>query len=227
VSSEHARCVLAKLAPEVEPRLRIVPNAVGPWRPLRSREAVRSELGLAPERLVVGCVARLVPPKGLFDLVAAAAWVGAAEPRAAFVVVGDGPLRSRVEAVAQRCGARIDFVGERDDVADLLGAFDVFALASHWEGSPIAVLEAMSAGLPVVATAVGGVPGIVSDGETGVLVPPGAPDALAAQVLGLLRDPERARRLGEAGKARALARHRVETLCDGVQRIYREVLERA
>ncbi len=224
VSGEYARQALARLVPGAAPRLRVVANAVAEWRPRRSRDAVRAELGLAPDRLVVGCVARLVPQKGLPDLVAAAARIGAAEPRAAFVVVGDGPQRASVEAAARRCDARVCFTGERSDVADLLAAVDVFALASRWEGTPIAVLEAMSAGLPIVATAVGGVPGIVVDGETGVLVPPGAPDALAAQLLALLRDPGRARRLGDAARARALARHRIVALCDGVSGIYREVL---
>jgi glycosyltransferase involved in cell wall biosynthesis len=223
VASEYARDALAALAPGAASRLRLLPNAVGAWRPTRSRERVRAELSLAPEQRVVGCVARLVPQKGLADLVAAAARTCAAEPRAVFVVVGGGPLRASLESAAARTQARIRFLGERDDVADLLGAFDVFALASHWEGTPISILEAMSAGLPVVATRVGGVPGLVDD-ATGVLVAPRAPQSLADALIALLADPATARRLGESGRARALARHGVGTLLDGVARCYREAL---
>jgi glycosyltransferase involved in cell wall biosynthesis len=128
------------------------------------------------------------------------------------VVAGEGPQRADLE------GGPLELLGERDDVPELLAVSDVFVLSSRSEGLPMSVIEAMAAGLPVVASAVGGVPELVIDGETGVLVPPGDARALASALRRLLADPELRRQMGDAGRRRA------EQLFD-LQRFHREHLE--
>ena len=130
---------------------------------------------------LIGAVARLTHEKGIDRLIRAAPTVVAKCPEVRFVIVGDGPERPLLEAEAGRLGvdAHFHFAGHRADVGELLPAFDLFVLPSLREGLPFAVLEAMSAGLPVVATRVGGVPEAVAEGVTGLLVPADDPDALA------------------------------------------------
>ena len=119
------------------------------------------------------------------------------------LVVGDGPDRERIAAAARPLGPAVQLLGERGDVRELLADADVFVLSSRSEGLPISILEAMAAGLPVVASCVGGVGEIVVDAETGFLVPVGNEGALAAAIERLLADSSLRRRLGAAGRARA------------------------
>jgi glycosyltransferase involved in cell wall biosynthesis len=179
--------------------------------------------GGGPLRVV--SVARLRAPKDVLTLVRAVALLPPGGVRA--LVVGDGPERSELSAEIGRLGldGAVDLAGERDDVAELLAAADVFVLPSRSEGLPMSVLEAMAAGLPVVASAVGGVPELVEDGETGILVPPGRPDALAAALGGLAADPALRARLGAAGRRRAEARFGIEACRRAHVQLYRELLE--
>ena len=121
------------------------------------------------------------------------------------MIVGEGPDRPRLEEEIEALGlsGRVRLAGERRDVPELLAAADVFVLPSASEGLPVSVLEAMAAGLPVIASRVGGVPEQVSDGETGLLVEPGDPSDLTAALDRLIADPSLRRRLGAAGRARA------------------------
>jgi glycosyltransferase involved in cell wall biosynthesis len=173
----------------------VIHNGVDP-----SAAIPRQRHDAGPPRIVT--VGRLKAPKDPLTLVRALASLGAAPFEA--VIVGDGPDRPSVEAELERLGlgpvARL--VGERDDVLELLGGADIFVLSSRSEGLPLSILEAMSAGLPVVASRVGGVPELVLDGETGLLVPPGEPSSLAAAIERLLVDPALRNRLGAAGRAR-------------------------
>lgn len=151
-------------------------------------------------------VGRLKAPKDFSTLVRAVARL---EPRSwRLIIVGDGPERPALERQlhAEGLDDAVEFVGERSDVSELLAGADAFVLSSRSEGMPLSVLEAMAAGLPVVATAVGGVPEVVVHDETGVLVAPGDAEALAAALARLIDDPELRRRLGSAGRSRA-ARH--------------------
>ena len=159
-----------------------------------------------PGRIVM--VGRLAPPKRPGLAVRALAEIRRALPKAHLDLVGDGPLRNEVESLAVAQGVReaVRLLGTRKDVPDLLSGAACFLLASDYEGCPLSVLEAMAAGVPVVATAVGGVGELVVDGETGVLVEPGRPDLLAAALEALLREPDRALSMGAAGRARAQAR---------------------
>jgi glycosyltransferase involved in cell wall biosynthesis len=169
-------------------------------------------------------VARLRRPKDVMTLVRAIALLPPGSARA--TIVGDGPEREVLADEIRRLGVggAVDLAGERDDVADMLAAADVFVLPTLSEGLPMSVLEAMAAGLPVVAAAVGGVPELVDDGETGLLVPPGRPDAMAAALGRLAADPALRRRLGAAGRRRAEAHFDFEACRRAHVELYRELL---
>ena len=141
----------------------------------------------------MGTVANLRATKGYPDLLEAAAAVIRDSDSVQFVSVGRGPLESELRARRDRLGlgARFEFLGFRPDAVRIMSAFDIFCLASHHEGLPIALMEALALGLPVVATRVGGVEELVTDGREAVLVAARRPDALAAALLALVHDPER------------------------------------
>jgi glycosyltransferase involved in cell wall biosynthesis len=169
------------------------------------RSATRAELGFAADDLVVGTVGNLTLKKDHRTLLAAFAQLVGAEGRARLVLVGAGPLEDALRTYAAQLGVsdQMVFAGSRGDVPDLLSAFDVFALSSRYEGLPIALIEAMAAGLPVVATDVGGVAEVVDDGRNGYLVEEGDPSALATRLAKLLADPLLRQRLGADAAARA------------------------
>jgi len=170
-------------------------------RPSRTRDQVRRELGIDPDALLIGTVGRLSPVKGHDRLLRAARLILDVED-ARFLIVGDGPLRNELAISARRLG--IDhacvFVGERSDVYDLVAAMDIFVLPSLDEGIPMALLEAMGLGVPVVASAVGGVPEVVTHRATGLLVEAGDERALAQACGELAHDPAWARTLGRRGR---------------------------
>ncbi len=169
------------------------------------REETRAALGIPPDAPVVGTVTRLSPQKAPLDFVSAMSIVAQNIPDAWFVMVGDGPLRSQVEALAAELGIadRLILTGLRRDVPELMAAFDIFALSSLWEGLPRVLPQAMATGLPIVATAIDGNAEAVADGANGLLVPPATPPALAQAVIELLRHPYLAKRMGQEGKNRA------------------------
>lgn len=178
--------------------------------------------GGAPPGPVIGTVARLARQKGLDVLVTAAPAVLARHPAARFVVAGDGEERAALEEQARASGVAgsIAFLGARDDVPELLAGFDVFALPTRFEGLCLAVVEAQAAGLPVVATPVGGIQETVLHEETGLLVPVDDPAALAEAIIRLLDDPALAVRLAAEGRRRALARFGVERMVERTVALY-------
>ena len=163
-----------------------------------ARALALREWGLAEDEAVVGTIGHLAPVKGHADLLDAAARVVVLRPRTRFLLVGDGALRPELEARARRLGLgdRVVFAGAREDVARILSLVDVVALPSHTEGLSNVLLESMAMSRPVVATAVGGNPDVLRDGVSGRLVPARDPGALAAAVVGLLEEPEKARAMG-------------------------------
>lgn len=171
-------------------------------------------------------VGRLQAPKDAVTLVRALAALRGRPFEA--VLVGDGPDRPAVEEEVRRLEleSAVELLGERDEVPQLLGSADVFVLSSHSEGLPISILEAMAAGLPVVASNVGGVPEVVVDGDTGLLVPPGDPQSLAAAIERLLEDPVLCRRLGEAGRIRVAEHFSLAAVHQAHLELYRRVLAR-
>jgi glycosyltransferase involved in cell wall biosynthesis len=192
------------------------------------REEVRSELGIPNDALLVGVVGRLSEEKGGVDLlVRAVARLHKTEPSVRLLVVGDGPMRAGLEGLASKVTeGLVTFTGTRSDVARLLGAMDVFALPSLSEALPLVVLEAMSAGLPVVATRVGGVPEVVDDGVTGLLLAPGSEDALYWALRRLGAAPNLRAQLGRAGQAHVKAHFTIERMVECIEALYESLLAR-
>jgi L-malate glycosyltransferase len=184
--------------------VRVVHEGV-PDRPPQpgGRDALR-ELGIPDGAPVVGNVAALTGHKDHATLLAAAARVATRAPDARFVIVGDGELREELEALSRRLGLerRCLFAGFRADLDRLIPAFTVFCLSSHMEGLGTSLLDAMAFGVPVVATAAGGIPEVVADGITGRVVPPRDADALAAALVDALDSPARRAAWGRAGRLR-------------------------
>jgi glycosyltransferase involved in cell wall biosynthesis len=192
-----------------------------------ARRRGRLLLGIPEEVPVIGTVARLDAQKSPLDLVKAVAALARPDLRA--VWVGGGELRSETERLIARLGLgdRFSLLGERDDVAALLPAFDVFALSSLYEGLPCALVEAMSCGIPVVATAVNSVSELVVPGETGLLARPRDPASLGRALAFMLDDPEAAHRMATAGRAHVGDRYRPEALGSTLSDVYEQVLEGA
>jgi glycosyltransferase involved in cell wall biosynthesis len=160
--------------------------------------------------------ARLEPEKGVGVFIRGVAAARRSDPRIRGVVAGDGPERRRLERLA--AGSGVELLGVRDDVPELMAAADVVALTSEAEALPMSVLEAMANARPVVVTDVGGTAEAVVHGETGLLVPAGDADAVARALLELAVDPDRARRMGEAGRARQRELFDGERMVDGYER---------
>lgn len=185
----------------------------------------RKEWGLQSEGPVIGTVGRLVPIKGHEWLLKAARRVLLELPHAWFVFIGTGPLLEELRQLAEalRIHERVRFLGARQDVPECLAALDLFAFPSLNEGMGRALIEAMAMGLPVVATRVGGIPDIVTDGETGVLVPARDDGALAGALIGLLREPHRMRKMGSAAKQSVDHRFDVPFMVGSIERLYESV----
>lgn len=190
------------------------------------RGQLRAELGLAADTPLVGVVARLTAVKNHHLFLEAARLVAQEEPITRFLMVGDGELRAELENRARALGLaeRVLFLGWRSDMPRIYADLDVVALTSHNEGTPVSLIESMAAGVPVVSTAVGGVPDIVADGACGYLVPPGDAVALARGILTLLKDRESAQAMGRAGRDFAWQRFGVERLLNDVERLYTQLL---
>ena len=191
-----------------------------------TRTAARRELGCKPQERVVGWVGRLVDIKGCDDFVRAAALVATEMRSARFLVAGDGPESGALRALATQLGVagRMRFLGQRRDIPRIMAALDVFALTSVNEGLGRVLVEAMAAGAPVVATNVGGVPEVVIDGETGVLVQPRDPRDMADALVRLLRSKSERRRLIDNGRRHA-ARFDLAIMVDRFAGLYAELLE--
>lgn len=190
------------------------------------RAAARARLGLPADALVVGCVGRLVALKNHALLLAQLPALAARLPTLRLVLLGDGPLRDALSSQARDLGldARVLLAGARADVADLLPAFDVFALPSRTEGLSIALIEACATGLAVVASAVGGNVEIVDDDHTGLLVPADDGPALAAALARLLGDATLRERLGAAALAWVAANASIDAAVRGYDGVYRGAL---
>jgi lipopolysaccharide/colanic/teichoic acid biosynthesis glycosyltransferase/glycosyltransferase involved in cell wall biosynthesis len=190
------------------------------------RGALRRELGITSDAPLVGIVGRIFPIKNHRLFLEAAALVAAKEPRARFVVVGDGTLRPAMEALARQLGIweRTIFTGWRRDLPRVYADLDILVVSSDNEGTPVSAIEAMASGCPVVATRVGGLPDLVQDGEVGRLVPAGDAEAMAGAILGLLEAGDRARQMGRRARARVADRYRAERLCRDIEALYTELL---
>lgn len=201
-------------------RTGIEPSEFG--RKESARRRIRTEWELEPATPLIVTVARLSYEKGLPTLIEAARVVTQRHPTATFVIVGDGPMKAELEtriAVANLC-RRVRLAGFRADVPDVLAAADMFCMPSYMEGLPIALLEAMAAELPVVATGVGGIPELLAAKETGIRVTPHRPDELAEAIDRLLEDPALMARMGKAGRARVTEHFSVDVVAEEYTALY-------
>lgn len=197
-------------------------------REVARRAELRTEWGVEPGEVVIGTVANYRPEKAYADLFAAAGEVLARSPRTRFVAVGQGPLAHEVAARHKALGAgdRFLLLGYRPDARAVLGACDAFVLASHREGLPVALMEAMALGLPVVATRVGGIPQAVEDGVSGYLVEASDTAALAERLITVAADDGTRARVGEAARA-ASARFDASLATRRIEAVYQQVAPRA
>lgn len=202
VSAEVQQSI-ARAAP-AQPPVTVVLNGIDTRRfaPDDTIANVRPGLGIPESAPVVGTVAVLRSTKKLDDWLRAAQVIRRHHPDTRFLIVGDGPLRADLEALAESLGLapNVHFVGLHSDVRPFLVAMDVFMMSSEFEGLPLAMLEAMSLERAVVATSVGGIPEAITSGQNGLLVRAGSPETLAGAACELLRDRPRARRLGSAAR---------------------------
>lgn len=211
-------------------RIAVVPNFVDDtaFIPLSAdqRAARLSELCVPADALVLGVVANLLPVKDHRTLLRAVALLAPRWPELHAVLVGDGESRPALESLTRRLGleGRVHFAGQQPNEPNLHHLFDVSVLCSLSEGFPNSIVEAMAAGRPVVATDVGGVGDAVTDGETGLLVPPSNPERLAAAIEELLVDPGRRRALGVAGRERAHARYGAVAVVASLEALYDRLL---
>jgi len=208
---------------------RVIVNGVP--TPEGHRERVRQELGIQPDARLLLAVGNLYSVKGHDVLVRAMAAVARREnlPTWTLAVAGRGEEREGLERLARELevDSKVVFLGFREDVGDLLHAADLFVHPSRSEGLPLAVIEAMSVGLPVVASDVGGIPEVVSDGVTGILVPPEDVDSLAAGIASLLADPARAEAIGETGRRAARDAYGIDRMVERYLELYRAALDAA
>jgi glycosyltransferase involved in cell wall biosynthesis len=193
--------------------------------PAIDRVAIRAELGFEAGAPLVLFAGRLAEQKRVDDLLKAVDLLQHVQPDMRTLIVGEGPLRERLEETARafQLDGRVRFLGHRDDVPRLMAASDVIVLPSSYEGLPNVVLEAMRFRKPVVATSAPGTTEVVVDNETGVLVPVGNVMLLARAIRDLVRDPARASRLGEAGRARVEAHFRADMMVAQFANLYEEL----
>ncbi len=215
---------LARYEKVPERKLKVISNGV-PLRSVTSKEemaAKRQELGYGPNEILVGNVARLVPVKDHQCLLRAMNLVTSVLPHARLIIVGDGPERSRLKrlAVDLSLGERVQFLGERRDVWDLMGIFDLFVLSSLSEGVSMTLLEAMVAAKPVVATHVGGNIELINNGCNGLLVPTDDPEALTAAILRLLQDRRLAQRMGQVARQEVERKYTLSRMARSYERVY-------
>ncbi len=190
-----------------------------------ARASARRALGLEADDVVIGNVANLSSKKDHTTLIDAFARVARTLAGARLVLVGFGPLQSALQqhAVTAGLAERVHFLGARDDAADLVAGFDVFVLTSRHEGFGIALLEAMAAGVPCVATAVDAIPELITDGDNGLLAPQGDHVAIAEAVVRVLSDRPLAARLAEHGRRTVRTSYSSEAMVAGICQVYEEV----
>jgi len=228
VAVTPALAALARRDQECNPALlHVIPNGIDMLRFAPREEArrrIRAELGIPEQAWVVGTVGRLAPEKDHGLLVDAMAPL--LDERRHLVIVGDGPERGALEKrVAGTLRAPyVHLPGARSDVHEILAALDVFALSSKTEGLPLGLLEAMATALPVVSTAVGGIPDVIEHDVTGFLFRSGEKPALTKELLRLFASPELGKRVGETGRRAIANSHSLDTMAESYDALYRKVL---
>jgi glycosyltransferase involved in cell wall biosynthesis len=223
--SEEGRRQMIEIEGVAPQAVLYVRNGV-PDPPPGDATAVRAELGIPADAPVVGTLAQLRPEKALDVLVAATSILREEQPEVRVLIAGEGDRRAELEAQIAHAGLTetVLLLGYRQDVPDLLAAFDVGVCCSDFEGGPLSVMEYMGAGLATVATDVGGLPELIHPDETGVLVPPRDPQALAAGLAGLLGDEPHRRELGQNARELRRRDYSLAAWIARMERLYDELL---
>jgi len=228
--SDAVKSDLVALGVAPAAKIRVIPLGLDlePLAAALPRGSLRREAGVPDGAPLVGIVGRLAPIKDVGTFLRAAAMVRAEMPEVRFAVVGDGEERARLEAERTRLGLDdcVFFHGWRRDMAAVYGDLDVVVNCSRNEGTPVALIEALAAARPVVATRVGGTPDLLGEGRRGLLVPEGDATALAAGIVDVMRGSDAVRTRAREGQAYVLAQHSSRRLVDDVDTLYRELLAR-
>ncbi|MGE5215439.1 MAG: glycosyltransferase [Chloroflexota bacterium] len=228
--SEQVKRDLVRYGVAGEKKITVIPLGIDlePFLGARSRRGeFRRELGCAANAKLIGIVGRMFPIKNHALFIDAAARIAATEPAARFVVVGDGAVRPAIEEQTRRLGIaeQVIFTGWRTDLPRVYADLDMLVVSSNNEGTPLSAIEAMAASCPVVATRVGGVPDIITDGVTGRLVLPGDAEGIAGAALDLLGDPGKASRIGQKAMIAARQRFDVKRLIKDMDQLYGDLLD--
>src|SRR5207249_6151689 len=204
-------------------RVSVIMNALPPELDMRIQPGLPVALHSGP---VVGVAARLQPEKGVVYFLEAAAHVLQFMPQVHFLVIGDGPLQKELQAYGKHLGVQehVHFLGFRLDARAIVGSLDVLVVPSLSEGMPLVILEAMNAGVPVVASAVGGISEQICHQREGLLIPPEDAMALAEALLHLLQNPTWMRQLGKAGRQRAFSQFSFTAMVQQTENVYRTIL---
>lgn len=205
----------------------VIPNGIPVSHPisLETRQKLRREIAGNEDRVVLIAVGRFVQQKGYEDLIMAFAILHQGNPRPFLAIAGAGPLFDQIKRKISELQLEdsVNCLGVRSDISQLLAASDIYASSSYWEGLPVAILEAMMAGLPIVATAVGDIPKVLTP-ETGIIVPPHQPARLAYALSDLLSAPEKVRVMGNAARARAMQEYSLDIWMKRLVVVYEETL---
>jgi glycosyltransferase involved in cell wall biosynthesis len=211
-------------------KITTIANAIPLARFEHNRSAgalIRQEFNIPSGSPVIGIIARLTEQKDHDNFLHAAQKILQAAPETYFLIVGDGPLRASLKALAVSLGIQNStiFCGNRQDIPAVMAALDILVFSSRWEGLPVALLEGLASSLSVVATHVGGVPGVIQNGVTGFLVPPADSDALASSCTSLVKDAALRERIGQAGYDHVQANYGMDGMVKKTISLYRSLLQ--
>ncbi|MCX5642296.1 MAG: glycosyltransferase, partial [Candidatus Omnitrophica bacterium] len=225
-NSESGRKMLMRrvgLAPE---KVMVIPNGV-PLAAVIPKDKAREMLGFSGEALLIGSAGNLRPPKGYQYLLPAFREVALKYPEAKLLIAGEGPLRKTLERFSRRLGIsrKVFFLGFQKNLSAFYSGLDLFVMPSLWEGMPVALLEALSYGLPVVATAVSGIPEVMSDGCEGFLVAPANPQQIAVGLMELSGNPQKRLEMGNRGRLRAEHEYSQEKMVLAYANLYRAMVK--
>jgi len=189
-------------------------------------KTIRDSFEIPDDAILLGAVGRLHPAKGFNDLITAMELLERKTSSTHLLIVGEGELMDQLKLQVRKSNldGKIKFAGIRNDIPEIMSAFDIFVSPSLWEGLPNVVLEAMAAGKPVVATSVGGTPEVVVDSLTGLLVPPHNPEALANAILFLCENPKLRKSMGQAGRDRVIKHFSIEQMVQQTEKLYHELI---
>jgi glycosyltransferase involved in cell wall biosynthesis len=229
--SESVRKSYAMRFPDLGPRIVTIPNGIrtAEFENLPTKSECRSRFGLPESGVIIGTIGRLVPVKNHALLIDMLPRLREDVPGSHIAILGEGELEQSLRARIDELGLHesVSIIGPTSDVPLFLGSLDLFVLSSDSEGLPLTILEAQAAGLSVVATSVGGIPEVITDGENGYTVPPGSSTQLLTRTSQLLHDPEEADLMGDRGRKKVRELYGAQNMVDGVESVYDEVFRAA